>query len=178
MRAPRTYRPKVSAGNEAEQALGRARDFYRGVVRPTVDEAFRDHRDIRRVRLAAIVLYHMADYWLLTAQGGAATPRRDELPNLHKELIARCPDFRLVRDIADASKHATLGVQKEIPRVLSGSDQLWRSPGIFEAPFGQGVFNEASIVECTLDDGTTRPVLGVIRSVADMWAVMVEPPAV
>jgi hypothetical protein len=178
MRATRTYRPKRRTGNEAEQALWRARDFYRGVVRPTVEEAFRNPRDIRRARLAAIVLYHMADYWLLKRKASAALQGPGDLSKLHKDLIARCPEFLLVRDIADASKHATLNVQRDIPRVLSGSDQVWRSPGIFGAPLGEGVFNEASVVECILDDGTTRPVLGVIRAVADMWAAMVEPSAV
>ena len=37
--------------------------FFRGIVSPTVDEAFAEPDNVRRGRLAAIVLLHMADYW-------------------------------------------------------------------------------------------------------------------
>jgi hypothetical protein len=43
----------------------KAADFFTSIVRPTVDEFLCDTTDIRRGRLAAIVLYHMKDYWQL-----------------------------------------------------------------------------------------------------------------
>jgi hypothetical protein len=140
------------------------------MVRPTVTEFFQNATDTRRGRLAAIVLYHLADHWLLDQPG--IDPSRhngDKLAQLHSLLIGECEAFGIIRDIADASKHAELFVQAKNPRRLSSATQVTRSPGIFEAPFGTAVFNEASIVMYTLDDRTSRPLVGAIRAVMDMW---------
>lgn len=77
--------------------------------------------------------------------------------------------FLLIRDIADASKHAELQIAKNIPRELSSSEQITRSPGLFEAPFGEGVFSEAVIVFALMDDGGKKPIAPAIRSVKEMW---------
>lgn len=63
-----------------------AERFFRGTVKPTVDEFFRDVRDIRRGRLAAIVLFHTADYWNIENNKNA-TPKilRETLKELHEK---------------------------------------------------------------------------------------------
>ena len=142
----------------------KALDFFTSTVKPTVDEFFGDIKDVRRARLAAIVLYHMADYW-----DQQDNPTEKSLTILYRSLIAKCPDFVFIRDVADASKHAKLRQAKDIPRQLSSSDKIARAPGLFEAPFGEGVFNEASIVMVTLDDGTSRPFAEAVQSVLLMW---------
>ena len=38
-------------------------EFFKGTVEPTVNEYLAQPQDIRRGRLAAIVLEHMVDYW-------------------------------------------------------------------------------------------------------------------
>jgi len=144
--------------------LTRATNFFTFTVKPTVDEFLNDLGNVRRGRLACIVLYHVADYWALGVHG-----KDSPITSLHKELILECPEFNLVRDVADASKHAQLFKQKAIPRMLSSSEQVTRPLGIFQAPFGEGVFSEASIVMVTLDDGATHPLPDAVRSVLSMW---------
>lgn len=141
-----------------------AANFFTSTVKPTAEEFLNNIRDIRRGRLAAIVLYHMSDYWALENETTVKS-----LKILNKELIEECPDFLLIRDVANASKHARLTSTPEPPRELSSSEQITRTPGIFGAPFNTAVFNEASIVMVTLDDGTSHPLAGAVRSVLFMW---------
>lgn len=147
-----------------------AADFFASTVKPTVSEFLENVRDIRRGRLAAIVLYHMADYWALEGYTGQDRKIMDErLDKLREELIASHPDFLLIRDIADASKHAQLSISKKIARELSSSRQLTSSTGLFHAPFGTGVFAEAAIVFAILNNGTHKPLEPSIRSIVAMW---------
>jgi hypothetical protein len=152
-------------------------NFFTFTVKPTVDEFLNDLGNVRRGRLACIVLYHVADYWALGAHDKdfPIASLHKEITTLHKELILECPEFNLVRDVADASKHAQLSKQMAIPRVLSLSEQVTSSPGIFHAPFGEGVFSGASIVMVTLDDRTTHPLPDAVRSVLSMWERKVYP---
>jgi len=150
--------------------MSKATDFFTSTVKPTADEFLNDTKDIRRGRLAAIVLYHMADYWRLENQATYTT-----LDSLRAALVAKCPDFRVIRDVADASKHAELIIPaKNISRTLSSSEQVTRPKGLFQAPFGTGVFYEASDVVFILDDGTRRPLEGAVRSVLQMWEIMLQ----
>lgn len=147
-----------------------AADFFASTVKPTVSEFFTNVRDIRRGRLAAIVLYHMADYLALEGYTGQDKKVMNErLGNLREELIAKHPDFSLIRDVADASKHAQLSIPKKTARELSSSRQLTSSPGPFHAPFGTGAFAEATIVFAILDNGTLKPLEPAIRSIMTMW---------
>lgn len=144
-----------------------AADFFAWTVKPTVSEFLVNPRDIRRGRLAAIVLNHMADYLALEGYIGNERCEMDSrVKAVREKLTARCPDFSLIRDIADATKHARLSTPKKgPPRNLSSSQQITRSPGIFQAPFGEGVFAEAVIVFATLSDGTVKPLAPAIHSV-------------
>ncbi|MNS88587.1 hypothetical protein D3C72_1225670 [compost metagenome] len=131
---------------------------------PTVDEFFNQEYNIRRAKIAAILLYHVADYWF-----DENNNNYNNLSELHKYLIHECPDFLLIRYLADVSKHATLNTQKNIPRKLSSSDQVSRSPGLFDAPFGVGSFSEAVTVFAIMDDGDKKKVSPAIKSVKEMW---------
>jgi hypothetical protein len=144
----------------------KAADFFNLIVRPTVREFLDDTGDLRRGFLAAIVLYHAADYWDLENN-----PTKTSLSELHQSLIKRCPDFRIIRDVADASKHGELRKQKDIPRILSSSDkvkpeQVLRTDGI-------NVFSP-TIVMYTRVDGTTGPLAGPVQSVLSMWETMLQ----
>lgn len=144
-----------------------AANFFAWTVKPTVSEFLENPRDIRRGRLAAIVLNHMADYLALDGYVGHERSDMDSrVKAVREELTARCPDFSLIRDIADATKHAKLSTPKKgPPRDLFSSKQITISPGIFQAPFGEGVFSEAVIVFATLNDGTVKPLEPAIHSV-------------
>lgn len=150
-----------------------ATEFFLTTVKPTAEEFLRDFRSIRRGRLAAIVLYHMADHAALEGYSGIEMKKR--LDALHEELIDACPDFALIRDIADASKHARLHVRTESPRQVTTAGQITRPAGIFGAPFGTGVFGEASWVMVTLDGGQTCALVGIVQTVLQMWESKLNP---
>jgi hypothetical protein len=105
----------------------------------------------------------MADHWYLE------NPTKPSLNALRRSLINKCPEFALIRDVADASKHAQLTYSVEPPRAVSSSDQIARSPGFFNAPFGEGVFFEAVEVLVRLEDGTMRPLAGIVQPLLSMW---------
>lgn len=107
-----------------------------------MSEFLGDLKNIRRGRLAAIVLSHMADY--------LAAERNVPITAVREDLTKQCPEFSLIRDIADATKHAKLSRKAS----LSSSQQITRTTSIFEASFGEGMFGEAVVVFATLDDGT------------------------
>lgn len=148
--------------------------FLAHTVEPTVAEFEKQPYDIRLGRLAAIVLYHMADHFAL--DGFASRERKlmeQEINIARANVQAKCPEFVLIRDVADASKHAKLALSKNVPRQLSSADQLSATPGLFQAPFGHGVFAEAAEVVATLDDGTPRPLLPAVRAVLAAWKSMI-----
>jgi hypothetical protein len=119
--------------------------------------------------VAAIVLYHMADFWFFENQA-----TYESVTSLRQALIKQCSGFVIIRDVADASKHAQLELPTSIPRRLSSSDQVTSPAGLFEAPFGVGVFHEASELVVTLDDGKSLPFARVVQSVLSMWEKMLQ----
>jgi hypothetical protein len=141
----------------------RAADFFTSIVKPTVDDFLHAGEDVRRGYLAAIVLYHVFDYWTLRKS-------EDDKKLIRDDLMKRHPDFAIIRDVCDASKHATL---TRSSKQLSSSEQIARPPGLFEAPFGIGRFDEAThVVEVTLDDGTILLLSALIRSSFSMWEAL------
>jgi hypothetical protein len=144
---------------ETNYVRRRSEDFLVSVVEPTVQEFLDDMGDVRRGRLAAIVLNHMIDYWAVDEK--IASHR-----SLRERLQQECPLLSVIRDVADASKHAQVS---KSDRLLFGEEQLSRPPGLFQAPFRTGVFAEASVAIVTLDDGRQIPLERAARAVLLMW---------
>jgi hypothetical protein len=139
--------------------MPRSADFFQRIVEPTVREYLDKRGDLRLGFLAAIVLNQMADYW--AHDGHAPTPA-----NLRERLRIECTAFALINDVADASKHVELGRKS---RRLTTVDQISSSQGLFDAPFGTGVFHEAWVASATLDDGTTHALDEAVLAVLAMW---------
>ncbi len=151
--------------------LTRSADFFHSTVRSTVDEFLNesweipnDGEGVRRARLAAIVLYHMADYWYLEHCTG-----NDCLSKLHEELIRDCSAFKTIRDIADASKHAELNRPGRIKRELSSFQQVAIPPVVLPDNFSVPDYMEATRVIATMDDGTDKDVRSEVWDVLEMW---------
>jgi hypothetical protein len=86
-----------------------------------------------------------------------------------RELTAReCPDFALVRDIADAHKHFALTRK---PRRLTFAYQTrLRDLGCFgSGSYGEFSYGGETRLDVMLDDGTTRPLSAVMANVIVMW---------
>jgi len=143
-------------------------NFFVSTVKPTLEEFLTAPYDIRRGRLAAIVLSHMTDYWALEGYTGNRNFKEMKQPvdELRKTLSKQHPDYSLIIDIADASKHALLATDKT-KRFPDSSTQVTRTAGIFDAPLG--FFAEACVVEITFEDGTSKSLVEPIKSVLQMW---------
>lgn len=129
-------------------------DYYLNIVKPTVAEFLLDKSNLRKGRLAAIVLDHVRDYRAI--QLGLKS-KRGELspPNMILDMVkADCPDSIFLRDVCNASKHAILSSNsKDMPRTLSSTDQIKaeQNNGLFAAPFGQSMFGESNYVFIKFD---------------------------
>lgn len=152
-----------------------AADFFISTVKPTVDEFLVDTYDIRRGRLAAIVLNHMADYWCWHLYNDGSDAHMERVRDY---LTNECPEFSVIWDIAEASKHHQLN-RRTVQ--LKSSEQITRPPGLFQAPFGDflapgegGVFAEASNVIFKLDNGAVQLLEPAIRSVRAMWQALLR----
>lgn len=110
--------------------MSASRDFFNQVVKPTCDECLASIADLRRSRLAAIVLHHMNDYW---AVEHGTTPR-----SVFTEASKACPALALIADVADATKH---GVLRNQSRPVSSADQVKHHPGML---YGLGAYGTSA----------------------------------
>ncbi len=147
------------------------KQFFNETVKPTVDEYLNEPGNIRRGRLAAIVLYHLEDYWLVDTQ-----------QKIHVELCkntliqsdASHSSADIIRDLANASKHAKLthrhGNEK---RQLTNANQIIqrRIGAMGTVPFGMLALGESCPVDVSvvLDNHQAFSLLYVIRQVMDAW---------
>ena len=153
--------------------------FFTDIVEPTVDEYLARLEDIRRGRLAAIVLNHLVDYWCVdTTSGNTRKERRAALEATRAALrfdtpIPNHPGYSsadIIWDLADASKHARL---HRTPRQLTDAGQVKKRfiGAIGTAPIGMvpiGMLKPVD-VRVTLDDGKSFLLSYVIRKVMDAW---------
>jgi hypothetical protein len=147
-----------------------AADFFSSIVRPTVDEFLDNTGDLRRGFLAAIVLYHTADYWW--SENKTTYPG---LTSLHEALIRNRPEFKVIRDVGDVAKHGELhNRQRRIPRILSSSENVKARDDFFSDGFS--IFSYVPDVKYTLDDGSSGSLEGVVRSILSMWETMLQQP--
>ncbi len=110
--------------------------FLDEIVQPTLDDFFL-HRDcVRRGMLATLAVSSLADHIAVAISersgvlslhpAGATLPKKarrelfDELAAFRGDLADRCRDFALVRDVADATKHARLDRDDARIRDVSG----------------------------------------------------------
>jgi hypothetical protein len=84
------------------------------------------------------------------------------------ELAAReCPDFSLVRDVADAHKHFEL--DRPSRRVTRADQTAKGGMGCREGGVVEGVFGGGPQLVVKLDDGTKRPLSAIMKNVVEMW---------
>lgn len=153
--------------------LSTPQEFLCLLVEPTVKEFMDAPYDIRRALLAALVLNHLTDH--VAMENCDSTDRNvmaKHLDRVRNDMRASCPDFQFIQDVANATKHAKLSIpknQKAPVRTLLSSEELSSTPGLFEAPFGEGSFLEGVSVFATLSDGSTKLLLPAIESVLNTW---------
>jgi hypothetical protein len=89
-------------------------------------------------------------------------------------MIKKCPEFVVIRDVADASKHAQLRESKEITRTLSSAEHVKVRNDL--SSDGVSFFSYVPDVKFTLDDGSSGSLKDAVRSVLPMWEAMLKQP--
>ena len=137
-------------------------NFYDLVILP-----YDAYRQTRRKDVAGT----RSDLKSALAAATAAYHFREHLPpSLQKsrsEVAQNCPDYDLLGDVVNASKHNLL--TRGNPQINSADDirELLVST-IFEDE--HGVYTSASkSIEITLKDGTTRELVDVMTNIVNMW---------
>lgn len=121
-------------------------DYYLNIVKPTVAEFMVDKSNLRKGRLAAIVLDHVRDYRAV---------QLDISSNMVLNTIKdACPDAVFVRDVCNASKHAILTNTHKIPITISNTEKIKAesNKGLWSAPFGHSIFGESNYVFIKFDN--------------------------
>jgi len=123
-----------------------AKEFLRQVVEPTCTEYLATAGDLRRARIAAIVLEHMTDYW--------AVEKSLKLKAAREMVHHECAEAKIIRDVADASKHCSLDRGDALTK---RADQVVRCPGsvLGGAPLNSGPLNAepAIVIVQEIDNG-------------------------
>lgn len=119
-----------------------ARDYFDEIVKPTIMEFLSDTSNLRKGRLAAIVLYHTWDY--LGLSGDEAKP--EKILAINNEILMA----ETIRAAANSSKH----FQLKRPHIAKNADQLVaeRNEGLCGAPFPDAYFGEANDVYLLLNE--------------------------
>lgn len=112
-------------------------------------------RDLQAAIAAANALFHFREHLLASHAMSRA------------EVAAICPDYDLVGDIANASKHAQL--TRGAPK-FSRAQSLSELVVFTEFSDDQGTFTDArKLVIVKLDDGTEREVFDIATNVINFW---------
>lgn len=141
-----------------------SKEYFSLMVEPTVIEFLDAPQNLRRGLLAVLVLNHMVDH--LAQENEAAEDRKTmnkRVKAKRREILNKCHEFQFIWDIADSIKHAKLTARNS--REVSTSAQLTGSPGLFQAPFGEGVFFEAVKLFAVLENGEEKLLLPAITIV-------------
>ena len=146
-------------------------DYFENFVRPTVDEYLSEtgRYNIRRAKLAAIVLEHMIDYYYLEFSNLKPTSKKEEKETknrIRKKIEQQCPSYSVVRSVADVTKHRLLSRKDKNIKDVS---QVTCPPGLFQAPFGQSYFAEAIQVCILSDTGEKVSVEKPIKELLNFW---------
>lgn len=150
-----------------------SKEYFSLMVEPTVREFIDTPQDLRRGLLAALVLNHMVDH--LAQENGAASDRKsmdDRVKAKRHEILDKCHEFQFIWDIADSIKHAKLTTKNY--REVSSSNQLSGSAGIFQVPFGEGVFFEAVKIFSIVENGVEKPLLPAVTVVFEKLRTIVD----
>ncbi len=156
-------------------AMRSPRRFWESHVYPDYQDYLQDQGSERKAMHAALSAFHMADHvWTYYHQENPKIVHRATTTNKYREVLARdcCPDFALLRDIAEVHKHMRLDRPKQPPRLIMSSTNV-RVENIDGDSLDCGVLGSFVLggyaVVIDLDDGSKRVFGDVLRNVIEMW---------
>ena len=157
----------------------RPQEFWRDHVVPNYDEYLKHPDSIRHAMNVALSAFHMADwvwntYHDLDPQKVAGM--RGKLAYYSQLANMGCPDFLVLKDIAEAHKH--LELDRQTPYVQSVTSAGATGLGHIGAftRMGLTVTPTAALKQLVVEqqDGTKRAFEEVIESVMHMWEELIE----
>lgn len=153
-----------------------AQNYFELVVEPAHNDFEAQPWRFHLAVLALVATHHMVDYWFAERyQGGPSrSEMADALNSMRSDLVSEHPDLEVLADAADAAKHGRLGAIKKRSRHIDGADQLQLTKSIFQAPFGQGVFAEATDIYFYLDDDRRVAVRQLLRRSLEFWRAKLD----
>lgn len=148
-----------------------AQNYFALIVEPTCTEYFERPWEFRRGILSLIVTSHMVDYWVMGSYAGGSSRKSmtDAVSQSRDALTVLYPDMQLLADVADAAKHGRLASIQSRVRQIDRADHLKVTPGMFNAPFGQGVFAEAVEIYFDSPDGRHVSLRGLLTQALAFW---------
>ena len=147
-----------------------AHEFYGAHVVPALAAWRSAPTDLRLANVAAVALYHVADYywnshWPDAADRvfGCASAGR-----FRARLAEESKEYALLRDVAEAHKHMKL--DRTSRSVTDASQTEIRATASGETPYGEGPYGGTPSVVIELDDGSKRHLSAIVDAVVELWS--------
>ena len=151
----RDLRESGKLGGLSEMDASTPRGFFDRYIVPALGDWTKNPDDKRLATTLAGALNNSIDR--LCAHDKGPTPKKTDLLALRDQLAAKCPEFGLIRDIADTEKHVQLTRRT---RRVSKLDQTQTS-GAFGTGFDAAGFDVVRIVVVE-DDGTVHEFADIV----------------
>ena len=130
-----------------------AQDHFESRAAPAYS-AFLQLKSRENAIAAAVALWEMRDY----LRGGKGKAEFDQ------ETFKRCPEFKMIRDVAEAAKHAELNRTDVIVSGISGTGSLGGKATTF-SPLGALTGPPPCTLQIDLKDGAPRMMEDVLAIV-------------
>lgn len=154
--------------------------FWNEVLLPDYQEFMKETDNVRKAFHLASSLFHMADwlYWgnktyidtnfTFVDRNGAAQPVSDEktFANAVRDL---CPDFELIRGIANAGKHLQVRKGQHAASPVSAANTYVTSTGYGTGGHGMGPYGGTARVRQQGPNNQDVELTDLAKRIHDMW---------
>ncbi len=137
-----------------------------------------EFRALREGGAAAFYLHHFADIVFAEGPEFLELPHGSNLGDLRAWLSSFCfalrteepsEDVNLLRDVADALKHAVLTRNTHNRHVAANDAVVVIETGYGSVPFGEGKYGGVNQVVVLTNAGVKRPLSSILQNVVDAW---------
>jgi len=152
-----------------------ATHFFVEVLDPVSEEFFSHDPTLLKARLAAICALHMADHFFYARLATGEAKKDDAFcKDFIGDLSKSNEYFAIIRDVANASKHAKL-IRKG--RLLTDASQVQNRPTVWgELRWGEFKWGGSEQIVVELDNGAVRGFEVALHKTIQMWRNMLGLP--
>jgi hypothetical protein len=150
------------------------RYFFDTFLEPNYRDWLRDTDNIRLAMNAAVSANQMADwcliYWSIHDWSKVSNIPADRAgADKYRKFLAsnECPDFSVIRDVAESHKH--LKLDNPNTRISSATNIRKGSLGWGEGRWGEGKFGGTPQLVVYFNDATKRAFSAPMKNVFEMW---------